>query len=120
MQRRAYLLRELYVLVLADPPLGELSTIVRHLVHKHATTKGPDTGKDKLMLQKLFVGWGCATHSLLQQTLFLLHENRFTIHVHLPVMLHRPPRRAANDNAELAQRTNKIYILLSPCNGTQK
>ena len=111
MQRRVYLLRELYILVLADPPLGELGTVVRHLVHKHATTKGPDTGKDKLVLQQLFIGWGCATHSLLQKTLFLLHEDKFTKHVHLPVMLHRPPRHAATDNLELAQNTNKTHIL---------
>ena len=48
--KRVYLFRELHILVFADPPLGELSAVVRHLVHQHATTKGPDTGKDKLVL----------------------------------------------------------------------
>ncbi len=62
-----YLLRELYILVLADPPLGELGAVVRHLIHQHAATKGPHTGKHKLVLQQLLVWGGCAAHSLLHK-----------------------------------------------------
>ena len=57
-----YLLRVLNVLVLADPPLGELSPVVRHLVHQHAASKGPHTSKDKLVLQQLLIRWWCPTH----------------------------------------------------------
>ena len=63
---KAYLLWKLDILILADPPLGELGAVVRHLVHQHAATKSPDASKNKLVLQQLLVRWGSATHSLLQ------------------------------------------------------
>ncbi len=73
LRRTSYLLRELHILVLADPPLGELCAVVRHLVHQHAAAKGPDTSENKLVLQQLLVRWGCASNSLLQYVVCISH-----------------------------------------------